>query len=93
VLLRYGIFYDGPEAVLYVRDPNLVKQITMRDFDNFTDLAIIPLAARDMDANDQGLLSAKGEEWKKLRAAISPAFSLKNIKSSTKMIEDVSCVG
>jgi len=87
--LRYGIFYDGGEPVLYVRDPDLVKQITIRDFDHFMDFGFGPLIARDMKANDLGLLNATGEEWKKLKRAISPAFSLKNLRSATKIINNV----
>jgi len=83
------VYYDGPEAVLYVRDPELVKQITIRDFDHFMDFAFTPIITRDMDINDMGLVNATGEDWRKLKSAISPAFSLKNLKSATKHINDV----
>jgi len=75
---------------LYIRDPDLVKQITMKDFGHFMDFGFQPLVTRDIEVNDMGLVNATGEEWKNLKAAISPAFSIKNLKSSTKLIDEVS---
>jgi len=83
------VFYEGPEAVLYIRDPELIKQITMRDFDHFMDLGFQSLKVRDMEVNDMGLVNATGDQWRKLKGAISPAFSLKNLKNGTKLINSV----
>jgi len=88
-LKRYGIYYDGPEAILYVRDPELIKQITIKDFDHFMDLGFSSVISRDMEVNDFGLANATGEEWKKVKAAMSPAFSLKNLKSATTTLNGV----
>jgi len=36
-----------------------------------------------------GLLSKTGDEWRKVRAAFSPAFSLRNLKNGTKVVNEV----
>jgi len=78
--------------LLYVRDPELVKQIAIRDFDHFYDMAFHPIELRDLDINDLGLANTTGTKWKKLKSAISPAFSLKNLKGATKIINEVNTV-
>ena len=42
-----------------------------------------------MKINDFGLINATGEEWKELRAGVSPIFSLSKMKNMTKAIDDV----
>jgi len=81
--------FEGPEAVLFARDPELIKQITIKDYDHFMDLLFTPVVTKDIYGNDLGLLNSTGEEWKKVRAAFAPAFSPKNLKNVTKAINEV----
>ena len=86
---RCSIIYDGPEAVLFVTDPCLVKQITVADFDHFVDNGVLSDAVTSSPANDFGLITAKGEHWRRLKASMSPAFTLSNIKTMAKSIDEV----
>ncbi len=81
---RVTIFYDGSEPQLYILDVELIKRVMIKDFDHFTDLAIFD--DRLSSLNDFGLANAKGQEWKALKATISPAFSMRNLNT---MAEDI----
>jgi len=76
--------------LLYARDPEIVKRIAITDFDHFSDNAIWPPLTRDMPINDFGIFTATGEEWKKAKKAISPAFSMNQLKNSLSMMNEVS---
>ena len=78
--------YDGRTPVLIPRHPDIIKQIMIKDFDHFTDLGFMDPLVADMEANDFGLINKKGDEWRALKAAIVPAFSLKNMKNITPTV-------
>ncbi|XP_041978536.1 uncharacterized protein LOC121732648 [Aricia agestis] len=71
-----------------VKDLDLLKQITVKDFDyfldhrGFTDDAIEPLFARN-------LFSLKGDEWKDMRSTLSPAFTSSKIRLMVPFMEEV----
>jgi hypothetical protein len=73
-----GIFsFDNPG--LLIRDPELVKNILVRDFQNFMDRQISadektdPLWASTM-------FMIKGQRWHKLRTSLTPLFSTRKMK-------------
>lgn len=61
----------------------------IRDFDHFTDFGFLTELIMNMPINDFGLTNKTGEEWRALKAAISPAFSLKNLKNITTHVNKV----
>ena len=73
--------------MFFVRDPDIVKQIYIKDFDHFTDLGFMDPEVADMEVNDFGLANKKGEEWRSLKALVTPAFSLKNMKNLTPTVD------
>nr|AIL94146.1 cytochrome P450 CYP3024A3 [Tigriopus japonicus] len=78
---KCGIFYEGPTANFFVKDPELIKQVLIKDFDHFVDLNFIPKELANLPMNEFGLANALGDEWRALKSSITPAFSLKNIKN------------
>lgn len=78
---KYGIYYDGTAPTLMIKDPDLIKQVLVTDFDHFVDFAFIPKELAHLPMNELGLSNAIGDEWRSLRTSITPAFSLKNIKN------------
>lgn len=57
-----------------VDDPNLVKQICIKDFDSFTNHA--KFAAADGDALfSRAMVVLNDTEWKNMRTILSPAFT------------------
>jgi cytochrome P450 family 9 len=74
----FGVF-NLRQPVYIIRDPDLVKQITIKDFDHFTDHAdfinehVDPIFGRI-------LLFLKGQRWKSMRSALSPIFTSSKMK-------------
>lgn len=81
---------ETPEPVILVKDLELIKKITIKDFNHFVD-------RRDFFtvADDQGLLRKllgmlKGSEWKDVRTTMSPTFTSGKIR---RMMEHFNSVG
>ena len=49
-----------------------------------------PVSLIHMKVNDFGLINTTGEEWKGLKAGVSPVFSLSKMKNMLRAIDDVS---
>lgn len=69
----FGLF-DMMKPVLYVRDVDLIKRLTIRDFDHFEDRSTV------LDENlDQlfgnSMFLMRGEKWRHMRSTLSPAFT------------------
>nr|QTM97431.1 Cytochrome P450 [Sitophilus oryzae] len=77
---RYTGFYQFLTPILMVRDPELIKQITVKDFEYFTDhrTMVDPEADRLWSGN---LLSLKGQKWREMRATLSGSFTSSKMKS------------
>lgn len=71
--------YSLLRPVLLVRDLELARMILIRDFTNFTDRGIHNNGRYDPLSDH--LLSAKGEQWKRLRHKLTPAFSLSKLRA------------
>ena len=70
--------YNGLKPYLVVGEPELIKDIMVKDFHNFTDRQksrIIHPILR------QHLVNAEGEQWKRVRAIVSPTFSSGKMKA------------
>jgi len=51
------------KPIFIVRDPQLIKQLTVKDFDSFSDHRI--LVTEDVDVLfGKSLISLKGQKWK-----------------------------
>ncbi|KAG6461830.1 hypothetical protein O3G_MSEX012870 [Manduca sexta] len=71
--------YEFTNPMLLVRDTELLKKITVKDFEHFLDHRVLidekvdPMFGRN-------LFSLKGQEWKDMRSTLSPAFTSSKIK-------------
>ncbi|KAJ8984451.1 hypothetical protein NQ317_012515 [Molorchus minor] len=83
-----GIFRGGTPCIL-VRDPELIKNITIKDFKHFNnneiflDKEVDPLLGRN-------LFVLKDAEWKRERERSTPGFSSARIKAVFPLVERVS---
>ncbi|KAL4713150.1 hypothetical protein ACJJTC_018795 [Scirpophaga incertulas] len=74
--------YRGFQPVLLVRDPQLLKQIFIKDFDDF----------QDRDTSTSGnklsinLFTARGNQWKIMRHKLTPVFTSKKLKDMVPLI-------
>ncbi|KAJ6647417.1 Cytochrome P450 3A14 [Pseudolycoriella hygida] len=79
----YG-YYLGNAPVLVVGEPDLIKNILVKDFNVFPQ-------RRNMDSSHpimkQNLASMMGEDWKRVRSIISPTFTSNKMKLMYPLME------
>uniref|UniRef100_A0A0K8TT67 Putative cytochrome n=1 Tax=Tabanus bromius TaxID=304241 RepID=A0A0K8TT67_TABBR len=66
--------FDFQTPIFFVRDPQLVKQITVKDFDHFVDRRAF-INPDDDEVFGHVLLVMKGQRWRDMRSSLSPAFT------------------
>ena len=70
-------YYDGQTPTIVTADPEFIKQVTVKQFDNFTDGIPLPPGIPD---NQKTLDLASGDEWRALRKILSPTFTIGKLK-------------
>ena len=84
VLYNYYRVYNGLKPGLVVGEPELIKDILVKDFHNFTDRTngrrIHPILR-------QHLVNAEGEQWRRVRGIVSPTFSSGKMKRMYPLIK------
>ncbi|KAK3587372.1 hypothetical protein CHS0354_028744 [Potamilus streckersoni] len=78
----YGTFF-GNIPQLIVTDPEMIKQLLVKQFSEFTDR---PRTIRTTKFFDSAITVAQGEHWKFLRATLSPTFSSNKMRNMTPLI-------
>ncbi|XP_059612488.1 probable cytochrome P450 9f2 [Phlebotomus argentipes] len=69
----FGVF-DFRTPILVIRDPEMCKNLAIKEFDHFTDhLNIIPDDFEPMFSSSLFLLG--GHKWREMRTTLSPAFT------------------
>lgn len=62
------------QSTLCIRDLELIKQLTVKDFDSFTDhINVIEPEADPLAAKN--LVNMTGNEWRQMRSTLSPVFT------------------
>ncbi|NP_001103404.1 cytochrome P450, family 9, subfamily a, polypeptide 19 [Bombyx mori] len=80
--------YEFVNPVIYIRDIEIVKRITIKDFEHFLDHRTI--VNEDSDPMfGRNLFSLKGQEWKDMRSTLSPAFTSSKMKLMMPLIVEV----
>nr|XP_027231178.1 cytochrome P450 3A24-like isoform X2 [Penaeus vannamei] len=78
--------YSFHEPMLLVGDPEIMRHIYVKDFDHFMDRRTFNMPSKK-DRVMANMLSMKtGEEWKKLRAIMSPTFTSGKIKGMFPLV-------
>ncbi|CAB3244134.1 unnamed protein product [Arctia plantaginis] len=72
------------QRTLVVRDPELIRRVCVNDFQHFTDRGFF--FNKDVDPLAGSVLFLRGNEWKKLRAKISPIFSPNKLRAMYPLI-------
>jgi len=63
-----------------VADPEMVKQVTVKEFNSFVDREHFPDILGQKKKSPRGILQAEGEVWRRVRQSLSPTFSTGKIK-------------
>ena len=88
-LFRFCIFWEGSNPCLFVNDLELVKKIQVTDFDHFADLGFVDQRYRKEARLVFGLADLCGEEWKRLKRLVNPAFSMPRVRKATGSVNEV----
>nr|XP_012223674.1 PREDICTED: cytochrome P450 9e2-like [Linepithema humile] len=84
---KYVGFFDGMNPVVVIRDPDIIKSISVKNFDmfpehrSFIDEDSEPLFGKN-------LFSLRGEKWRDVRTLLSPAFTSSKMKAMFKLMSD-----
>ncbi|KAH9498365.1 Cytochrome P450 3A7 [Bulinus truncatus] len=81
---KYYGWYDTRTPILVVKDLDLIRDIMVKNFNNFADRRI-PME-HDEPFKDN-LLTIRGDKWKHVRSSVSPTFSSGRIKKMSPHIE------
>lgn len=80
----YGII-EFREAVLVIRDPEIIKQVMVKDFNHFVDRPVV--VGNPKEYIMKHLLGLVGQEWKDMRAKLTPTFSSGKLKLMFALME------
>ncbi|KAL1495020.1 hypothetical protein ABEB36_010509 [Hypothenemus hampei] len=78
---KYVGMYQFYIPTLVIKDPNLIKQIAIKDFDHFTDHNVFS-ATQEIDDPLWGanLFTLKGQKWRNMRNLLSASFTSSKMK-------------
>ncbi|XP_044253698.1 cytochrome P450 9e2-like isoform X2 [Tribolium madens] len=84
---RYSGMYQFLIPTLVLKDPDLIKQITVKDFDSFLNhRSFIP---EDVDPLwSKNLFSLTNQKWRDMRSTLSPAFTSSKMKYMFTLISE-----
>ncbi|XP_057336081.1 cytochrome P450 9e2-like [Microplitis mediator] len=82
---KYFGFYDFNSPVIVIRDPELVREVGIKSFDNFTDHRGFADPGLDL-LFSKNLFSLRGDEWREIRNLLSPAFTSSKMKTMFKLM-------
>ena len=76
--------YEKTKPVLVVYDAELIKEITIKKFDNFTDQR--PMGGHKL--TKVWILYRRGDQWRRDRSIISPTFTASKMKAMFPLIQE-----
>ncbi|XP_049854977.1 cytochrome P450 9e2-like isoform X1 [Schistocerca gregaria] len=86
---RYaGVYFFGNPLVM-VRDPEILRTITIKDFDHFTDHLDMANVDKEDILLQKMLIALKGKEWHDMRTTLSPAFTTTKIKNMFVLMTEI----
>lgn len=87
---KYGRVYKiciGRSPAIVVCDPEIVKQIMVKEFWKFPNR---PPFLKPNPPFDSGLFVAENEKWKRIRTTLTPTFTASKLKQIVPLIEQAS---
>ncbi|CAH0558335.1 unnamed protein product [Brassicogethes aeneus] len=81
-----GIYFVTSPAI-FIKDPELVKLILVKDFNSFTDTGLYLDEKKEPTSGH--LFRLKGERWRTIRNKLTPAFTVGKLKGMFTTITDV----
>jgi hypothetical protein len=79
--------YQFVLPTLLIKDPDLMKQVTVKEFDHFVNHRQIADAQADPFWN-KNLFASRDERWRDMRSTLSPSFTSNKMRIMYKLIEE-----
>ncbi|KAM6926464.1 thromboxane-A synthase isoform 1-T4 [Lycodopsis pacificus] len=76
-------YYLGRTPVVVIADPDMLRQVMVRDFSSFTNRLTRLFATKPMT---DCLLMLRNERWKRVRSILTPSFSAAKMKEMVPLI-------
>ncbi|KAJ8668192.1 hypothetical protein QAD02_009855 [Eretmocerus hayati] len=86
---RYYGMFDFTKPAIVVKDPELIREIGVKSFEDFTDHSVFVDEKMDPYVG-RNLFSLKGDRWKEVRKTVSPSFTTAKLKSLFDLIAECS---
>ncbi|RZC38896.1 cytochrome P450 9e2-like [Asbolus verrucosus] len=83
---RYVGFMQFTRPALVVRDLDLIKQIGIKEFDHFHDH--VTGSTSNDEIMSKALINLSGQDWRQMRATLSPAFTSNKMKNMYHLISE-----
>ncbi|XP_025263420.1 cytochrome P450 6a2-like [Camponotus floridanus] len=80
-----GIF-TGMTPILIVKNPDLIKDVLIKDFSKFADRGNSPPVSEKVDPLSQHLAALEPKKWRPLRTCLSPVFTSSKLKEMFLLI-------
>ena len=87
---KYGRVYKmclGRSPSIVVTDPEIIKQITVKEFWKFPNR---PLFVKPNPPLDAGLFAVRDETWRRIRNTLTPTFTASKLKQIVPIIDTAS---
>lgn len=82
--------FEFRRPLLVIRDPELIKQITVKDFEHFLDHRDFFLDEETEPLFGKSLFMLKGQKWRDMRATLSPAFTGSKMRKMFQLVVECS---
>lgn len=79
--------YDFQTPVVVLNDPEIIKQITVKDFDHFTDRRLF-LNPKMSNVVANLLIVMKGKKWHEMRTSLTPIFTSSKMRLMFELISN-----
>ncbi|KAM9854475.1 thromboxane-A synthase [Aulostomus maculatus] len=77
-------YYLGRKPVVVVADPDMLRQVMVREFSSFPNRMTFRFATKPMS---DCLLLLRNERWKRVRSILTPSFSAAKMKEMVPLIQ------
>lgn len=84
----YGVF-DQRQPLYLIRDPEVIKQIAIKDFDHFVNHRSIFGDESDKNLFAASLFLMKDNKWKDMRSTLSPVFTGSKMRQTFQLMNEV----
>ncbi|MBN3299316.1 thromboxane-A synthase [Amia ocellicauda] len=76
-------YYLGRRPIIVISEPDMIKQILVKDFNNFPNRMHLGMSTKPVS---DSILFLRDERWKRVRSVLTPTFSATKMKEMVPLI-------